>query len=380
MAHKDTHTDIAPDQYGFYPHQVVNEIRDYAIFTLNLDGYFTSWNAGAEKMFGFTTEEIRGQHFRHIFPEALRKRELPEHELEVAAKDGKYEAEEWHLRKNQEKFWALNVLTAIHDESGEIVSFTKIVKDLTERKRVEETLYEQSEQLTRVKHDLNQFIYNASHELRAPTCNIEGLLNIIDVSKPKEDTQKIIEHLQSSLSTLKEKVDEVCRMANFTHRLEQQAPQIINLETLLNDLVYLVRNDTKKADVRIDRQLGVKEFTFVRPQLHLVLHQLLLNAILFADPDKESYVRITTGAKEGGIELKVEDNGLGIPVERQDSIFDLFEKVDTTSAGHGLGLYYVKKVVEQAQGAVQVDSQPGVGTTFSVYLPLVSLPGTTLES
>ena len=379
---EDNTTQSAPDaeQRSFYPYQVVNEIKDYAIFTMDIQGYFTSWNAGAEKIFGFTADEIQGKHFRFIFPDSLREQELPEHELEVAAKDGKYEAEEWHLRKGKEMFWALNVLTAIHDSAGNVVSYTKIVKDLTERKRVEDTLYEQSEQLTRIKQDLNKFIYNASHELRAPTCNIEGLLNILDSDKPKEEVQKIAEHLRSSLSTLKEKVDEVCEMANFTHRLEQQAPEKIDLKKLIEDVRYLIRDDAAKNKVRFEMQLDMKEFVFMPSQLHLIVHQLLLNAVNFADPSKESYFRVVARPKDDGLLLEVTDNGLGISSEQHDQIFELFSKATPTSSGQGLGLYYVKRVVEQAKGTVVVNSRPGEGATFSVYLPQATSPSATPES
>ena len=357
------------EEKAFYPHQVVNEIKDYAIFTLNLQGYFTSWNAGAENMFGHTADEIKGQHFAFIFPEALRERELPKHELEVAAQDGKYEAEEWHLRKGGESFWALNVLTAIHDENGKVVSFTKIVKDLTERKRVEDTLYEQSEQLTRVKHDLNRFIYSASHELRAPTCNIEGLLNLLDTNNSTEDIQKISGYLRKSLSTLKNKVDEVCQMANFTHRLEEEAPEHIKLARLLTDIKYQIRDEMTSQGVTLQTSLHVEQFTFVRVQLHLILHQLLLNAVAFTDPTKESYVQVAIREQDKGIHLEIIDNGLGIPAEHKDHVFTLFGKADSGTTGNGLGLYYVKRVVEQAQGTIEVTSQLGEGTTFSIYLP-----------
>ena len=367
-------------QEGFYPHSVVNEIKDYAIFTMNLEGYFTSWNAGAEQIFGYTPAEIKGKHFRYIFPANLRNQKLPEYELEVTLKDGKYEAEEWHLRKNHEKFWALNVLTAIHDSEGKVISFTKIVKDLTERKRIEDTLYEQSEQLNRVKQDLNKFIYNASHELRPPTCNIEGLLNMLrDDSLPAE-AQKITRYLKQSLAILKDRVDEVCQMANFTHRLEQQSPESINLERLLQDIRYLIRNEIATTAIEVRTHLEVAEFTFVPTQLHLIFQQLLLNAIKFADPAKKGYVRVTTRSQKSGILIEVEDNGVGISPQQQGRIFMLFGKADPVSEGQGLGLYYVKRIVEQARGTISVHSQPGEGTTFKVYLPAATPIETIPES
>ncbi len=354
---------------GFYTNQVVNEIKDYAIFTMDAEGYFTSWNQGAEKIFGFSPEVIDGQHFRFIFPENLRERNLPEHELEVAARDGKYEAEEWHLREGGSRFWALNVLTAVHNQEGALVSYTKIVKDLSERKKIEDSLYEQSEQLARVKHDLNQFIYNASHELRAPACNIEGLLNVLDVDRPKEEIEQIAGYLRDSLAVLKAKVDEVCQMANFTHRLEQQHPEEVVLEKLFQDVMYLIRDEVKATSASVHHAFAIKTFSFVRTQLHLTFQQLLLNAISFSQAERDVAVTVKIEPHRQGILLEVSDNGVGIPSDHLDSIFSLFAKVSPSSPGYGLGLYYVKRIVDQATGTIAVESEPEVGTTFRIYLP-----------
>ena len=320
-------------------------------------------------MFGHTADDIYGQHFRFIFPPHLVEKELPEIELEVAERDGKYEAEEWHQRKSGEKFWALNILTAIHNEAGETVSFTKIVKDLTERKRVEDTLYEQSEQLSRVKQDLNEFIYSASHELRAPACNIEGLLSIVDLNQPREDLGKIIKHMKSSLSVLQDKVDEVCRMANFTHRLEEQQPELINVEKAFQDIRYILRDKLADNPTTFTTRFEAQHFSFVKTQFHLVMHQLLLNAVEAADPAKDQHqIRISTRSSKAGILLEVSDNGRGIPEDQRQQVFDLFAKADS-SEGHGLGLYYVRRIIEQTCGDIEVHSQVGKGSTFRVYLP-----------
>ena len=370
MLNMSASTSVLPSVLpGFYTNQVVDEIKDYAIFTMDTEGYFTSWNQGAKKIFGFTPDEIDGKHFRFIFPRKLREQNLPEHELEVAARDGKYEAEEWHRRKGGGKFWALNVLTAVHDQAGKVVSYTKIVKDLTERKQIEDSLYEQSEQIARVKHDLNQFIYSASHELRAPACNIEGLLNVLDVNRPKEEIAQIANYLRDSLSVLKGKVDEVCQMANFTHRLEDQQPEEIDLEKLFQDVMYLIRDEVKATNASVTSTFIASTFSFVRTQLQLIFQQLMLNAISFGDAHRGTEVAVKVSPHQQGIRLEVSDNGSGIPQDQLYNIFALFTKIRPTSPGRGLGLYYVKRIVDQARGSITVESQLGAGSTFSIYLP-----------
>jgi PAS domain S-box-containing protein len=123
----------------------VGGVRDYAIFTLDPTGHVTSWNEGAERIKGYRPEEILGTHFREFYPEEAKARRWPEYELEQAKLTGRFEDEGWRVRKDGTEFWANVVITAVRDEKGELVGFTKVTRDLTDKRRQEEELRESEE-------------------------------------------------------------------------------------------------------------------------------------------------------------------------------------------------------------------------------------------
>jgi PAS domain S-box-containing protein len=132
--------------------QLVLGVQDYAIYLLDRSGHIVSWNRGAEKLEGYCAAEIVGQHFSVLYPPEAIERRSPERELKMAQESGRLEDEGWRVRKDGSRFWANVVITALHDESGALRGFSKITRDLTERRRQEETL-RQSEQRFRVLVD-----------------------------------------------------------------------------------------------------------------------------------------------------------------------------------------------------------------------------------
>src|SRR6266498_2514264 len=119
---------------------LVESVRDYAIFMLDAGGRVATWNVGAERLKGYKAEEIVGQHFSRFYPQDAVERRWPEHELEVAQREGRFEDEGWRVRKDGSRFWANVVITALRDDEGRLLGFSKVTRDLTERKRAEEAL------------------------------------------------------------------------------------------------------------------------------------------------------------------------------------------------------------------------------------------------
>ena len=117
---------------------LVESVKDYAIFLLDPDGFVRSWNAGAERIKGYRADEIIGKHFSVFYPEEDRARNKPAHALSVASSEGRYEDYDWRIRKDGTRFWANVVITALHDDTGELVGYAKVTRDLTERKRADD--------------------------------------------------------------------------------------------------------------------------------------------------------------------------------------------------------------------------------------------------
>ena len=129
-----------PEQTEEWLRLLVGSVTDYAIFVLEPDGTVATWNTGAEGIKGYTADEIIGEHFSRFYPPEAIAAGWPDHELEVAAKDGRFEDEGWRLRKDGSRFWANVVITALRDEGGVLRGYAKITRDLTERRKHEEQL------------------------------------------------------------------------------------------------------------------------------------------------------------------------------------------------------------------------------------------------
>src|SRR3954470_861494 len=147
---------------------MVESVVDYAIFMLDREGRVTSWNAGAQRILGYPVEEILGQRLSLFYPAEERDAGKPQIELQVAQAQGRFEEEAWRVRRDGSKFWASVVVTAVRDDTGGLLGFAKVVRDLTERKRVEAELVQAKVSAEKANEAKSQFLANMSHELRTP--------------------------------------------------------------------------------------------------------------------------------------------------------------------------------------------------------------------
>ncbi|HEX9452227.1 MAG TPA: ATP-binding protein [Burkholderiales bacterium] len=349
---------------------LVEGVKDYAIFLLDPQGYVSSWNAGAERIKGYSEHEIVGQHFSRFYPSEAIDRHWPEHELRVARATGRFEDEGLRVRKDGSMFWANVVLTALYDEEGKLYGFAKVTRDLTERKQLED--------LERSGRRANEFLAMLAHELRNPLAPICNAVSVMRAQEPGDSVMRwsigVIDRQAQQLSRL---VDDLLDVSRIT-----QGKIALNVEPLiLGDIaVRAIETSRPLIDARGQQlELAVPPEP-IRVQGDMTrLSQVVLNLLNNAAKYTPEGGRIRLSLEQANDEavICVQDDGIGIRPEMLEAIFDLFVQGGRTLArsegGLGIGLTLVKQLVSMHGGKVAAFSDgPGKGARFVVRLPLLA--------
>jgi len=349
---------------------LVEGVRDYAIFMLDTEGYVISWNSGAESIKGYRAEEILGRHFSTFYPPEAIARSWPEHELEVAQKEGRFEDEGWRVRKDGSTFWANVVITALYDRERRLRGFAKVTRDLTERKRMEAL------QETEVQR--NEFLAMLSHELRNPLAPIRNALEVMLAKNPEDPvlewTGKVIERQVGHLSRLVEDLLDVSRISTHKIKLRKEPVDILQIVSgVVEANRPLLDGRGHLLEVQVPHEPLLVEGDPTR--LSQALLNLLHNSAKYTPVGGRIWLTVE---REGNqVVLRVRDTGIGIPAELLSKVFDLFVQgdcsLDRSEGGLGIGLTLVQRIVLLHGGSVQAWSEgAGQGAEITVRLPLLA--------
>jgi PAS domain S-box-containing protein len=272
---------VLQDQKDHY-RLVIESIEDYAIFLLDTAGQVTTWNKGAQKIKQYQPEEIIGRHFSVFYSREAKELGFPQFELMKALQEGRFEDEGWRLRKDGSTFWANVVITAIHDAAGRHLGFAKITRDLAEKRRNEE-LMQKNQELVRLNRDLDSFVYAASHDLKAPIANLEGLIAELKQALGAEQDKytELLPWIDDNLHSLKKVVSDLGQVARVGQ--EKQAPEMVDLAQLLGEVKDSLRDQIleKKAILTADFS-QVPAMAYPRKNLRSILFNLVSNAIKYS--------------------------------------------------------------------------------------------------
>lgn len=347
-------------------------ISDHALDAFILmreDSTFAYLNDLALKRWGYTKEEAlnikvpdvdpiyQEKEFREVFA-LTQKQNIPPFET-------------IHQRKDGTTFPVEVSLTGLTLE-GKPHMFA-VARDITDRKAAEETLLSKNEQLVRINNDLDNFIYTASHDLKAPISNIEGLLSLLaedlGETKPNHDEiRHIVTLMQGSVNRFKKTITSLTDVVRLQQENTLSMVQV-DLSEVIKDITLDLEPELKAAGVQLE--VNVSECTSVRfseKNLRSVIYNLLSNAIKYRSPERTPKVQLTCTSTAEHHVITVADNGLGINSNRKDQLFSMFKRFHDHVEGTGIGLYMVKKMVDNAGGRIDVESQVNVGTTFRIYL------------
>jgi PAS domain S-box-containing protein len=354
---------------------LVQGVTDYAIYMLSPEGRVTNWNAGAERIKGYRQDDIVGEHFSRFYTPEDVQANLPAKALEMARRDGRYEAEGWRQRRDGSRFWAGVVIDPIYDE-GELVGFAKITRDLTERQEAQTRLF-QSQKMEAV----GQLTGGLAHDFNNLLTGISGSLELLKVRLAQgriSDLERYITAAQGASS----------RAAALTHRLLAFArrqtldPKPTAPNALITNIQDMIQR-TVGPEIKVKTQFAQCVWPILCDPNQL--ENAILNLCINGRDAMPNGGRITIetanasldprGAKEYDLQpgqyvaICVTDSGTGMPPDVVARAFDPFFTTKPTGHGTGLGLSMIYGFARQSGGQVRIHSEVDVGTTVRIYLP-----------
>jgi PAS domain S-box-containing protein len=352
--------------------------EDYAIILLDPDGRVQRWSRGAEKLFGFTAQDLEGTLAHEIFVPPDRQAGVPEVELQVASEQGRAEDERWHLRKDGSRFWASGVMISLR-EDGHIVGYAKVVRDFTERRQLEEAVRQ-----TQRLESVGVLAAGVAHDFNNVLTAILGNVAMVRRRLNGKAGPEVQEMLVAAERAGNRAAHLVKQLLNYAGKGRREI-QPVDISQVAKDALAIVQASvSRKITLRSDIP---QESRMIQADVGQV-QQLLLNLVLngaeaIGDREGEVFVRMRVrDVSEAELnrafpafsltprpytEIIVSDTGSGMDEKTRQQIFDPF--FTTKFLGRGLGLAAALGIVRAHGGGIAVQSTPGKGSTFSVLLP-----------
>jgi PAS domain S-box-containing protein len=362
---------------------LVSGVTDYAIYMLDPQGRITSWNAGARRIKGYQADEIVGQHFSRFYSEEDRKAGVPDRALEIAARDGKYEAEAWRVRKDGSRFWASVVIDVLRSHDGKLIGFGKITRDITERREREEELERMRQSLAQsqkmealgqltggIAHDFNNMltviktaIDTLQRRLSAGEREVGRYIDAVGRSADRASsmTQRLLAFARRQPLEPKP-LDANKLVAGATEMLRRSLPETIAMETALAGGLWLTQADPNQLESAIlNLALNARDAMSAGGKLTIETANAFLD---------ETYAAAHTEVAPGQyVMIAISDSGTGMPKDVAARAFEPFFTTKDEGQGTGLGLSQVYGFIKQSRGHVKLYSEAGEGTTVKIYLP-----------
>lgn len=366
-------------------HKMIEEVDDYAILLMDKSGIIQNWNRGAEKIKGYKDYEIIGKSFQLFYLPEDRESGLPQKLINEAYRTGKALQEGWRVRKDGTRFWGSTVITALHDTNNNVIGFSKVTRDLTDKKRAEDKINQYAKELEFQNRELEQFAYIAAHDMKEPLRKIQFYSDYI-YEHSGQLPEKVKDYLARSIQAaarMKSLIEDLLSYSKASSISQSQ--EAVDLNDLVKEVITANREtiENYNAVVEVEALPVVQAVPFQFVQL---FDNLLNNSLKYRHPDRAPHIKISAEQLPSATspvsehknscfyKISFEDNGIGFDPSYGVKIFDLFQRLHTQSdyTGSGVGLAICKKIIQNHQGFIQAKGELDEGAVFEVYIPCVA--------
>jgi PAS domain S-box-containing protein len=375
-------TTLADSERQF--HVLVDHVTDYAIYMLDPEGNITTWNVGAQRIKGYSADEIIGQNLSLFYTEEDRRAERHLAALKKAEQEGRYEeAKGWRVRKDGSRFRVNAVMYPLRDEAGSLTGFVKVTRDITERLQHEaalervrnaanQALAKQAAELEASNKELESFAYSVSHDLRAPLRHVVGYSELLQRQASAVLDEKSRRYIQTILESAKRMGDLIDDLLGFSRigRAETNKT-VVNLEQLVRQVIAELEQETSDRDIAW--QIGTLPICYGdRSMLKIVLMNLISNSVKFTRMRKRAEIEIgCVDRNKDEAEVFVRDNGAGFDMRYGNKLFGVFQRLHRSEhfEGTGIGLATAQRIIHRHGGKMRAEGAIDRGASFYFSLP-----------
>lgn len=356
--------------------QIIDSLQDYSIFTLDNNFIINSWSSGSVNIFGYEPDDVIGEHFNIIFTDDDLKNNIPQKEIETAVKEGRATDNRWHISKDKTKFYAYGLVFPFTGIDGEQLGYVKILRDLTERKKSEDSIKKYMRDLEDLNSHKESVLAILSHDLRSPLSSIISTTKYLKDNFHKMDSSTVKEMLEliykSSTDEL-EMLDYLVDWARIKYASEVFSPDKIELVKYVEKVFETLRETASLKEINFHHEIEKNTIVFADTKMLLsIIQNIVSNAIKHTEPG--GTISISSKTNDNKIVVQIKDTGVGMSKEIQKKLFTpqvkaLSEKRDSNK-GAGIGLLLVKGFLEKSNGEIWVESSEGEGSSFYFTLPI----------
>ncbi len=350
---------------------LIQNVQDYAIFTVDPRGIVTDWTEGAHRVLGYPAEEAIGRDFKMFFTEEDVQAGEPQKELDQATVEGRAERESWRVHRSGDKIWVNAISSAVRDEHGSLVGFIKVSRDLTERRRIELELRHAHRVADQANQAKSRFLATASHDLRQPLQSLSLLSGTLRRMATNPYLLDAVEQQELAIASMSGLLNALLDISKLDSGSVKPARQHIALGPIMEQMrIEFAASAAKKG---LDLEIPACEvFVHTDPILFgQILRNLVSNALRYTPSGS---VTLCVSVREETVDIEVRDTGIGIAEAHLERIFEEFYQVDvrpnSVREGHGLGLSIVRRTAGILGHALSVSSVPGAGSCFRISVPL----------